>query len=137
MFDSAFFKIKSCTALWAKIFVVLGLLSSPGLAVPGQIFAHERFQDAIYLKNEDFRFGTYIIDKPGIYRLAEDIRFNPNSPASLTRALSNGDIPPAAAAALELPDPVDAYHAGFPYGQNGETGASETNMRPGSHRRGR
>ncbi len=66
------------------------------------------------LDNDDFKYGTYIIDKPGVYRLAEDISFNPNSPATLTEAVNTGLIPPPLAAQLELPNPVDAYHAGFP-----------------------
>ena len=45
------------------------------------------------LYQSDFVHGTYIIDEPGIYRLAEDISFNPNSTALLE---------------------TDAYHAGFP-----------------------
>jgi len=45
------------------------------------------------LYQSDFVSGTYIIDAPGIYRLAEDISFNPNSTALLG---------------------TDAYYAGFP-----------------------
>ena len=45
------------------------------------------------LYQSDFVHGTYIIDEPGIYRLAEDISFNPNSMDLLG---------------------TDAYHAGFP-----------------------
>ena len=45
------------------------------------------------LYQSDFITGPYIIDEPGIYRLAEDISFNPNSTALLG---------------------TDAYHAGFP-----------------------
>nr|WP_320016610.1 hypothetical protein [uncultured Desulfobacter sp.] len=45
------------------------------------------------LYQSDFMHGTYIIDKPGVYQLAEDISFNPNSTALLG---------------------TDAYHAGFP-----------------------
>jgi hypothetical protein len=33
----------------------------------------------ISLSNNDFINGSYIIDKPGIYKLTEDIVFNPNS----------------------------------------------------------
>lgn len=36
-----------------------------------------------YLYQSDFEDGTYIIRKPGIYRLAEDISFNPHPPGSL------------------------------------------------------
>ncbi len=49
--------------------------------------------DVVELYQDDFTYGTYIIDQPGRYRLAEDISFNPNSTATLG---------------------VDAYHAGFP-----------------------
>ena len=35
--------------------------------------------DPIYLTNEDFKNGSYIIDKSGYYKLSEDIVFNPNS----------------------------------------------------------
>lgn len=68
----------------------------------------------VVLTSEDFRYGTYIIDVPGTYRLAEDISFNPNSPETLTADVSDGSIPGWLADALELPSPVDAYHAGFP-----------------------
>ncbi|MGD8363724.1 MAG: hypothetical protein PVI36_02335 [Desulfobacterales bacterium] len=50
-------------------------------------------ETVIDLYQSDFVYGTYIIDEPGIYRLAEDISFNPNSTALLG---------------------TDAYHAGFP-----------------------
>ena len=49
-----------------------------------------------YLYQKDFEEGTYLINKPGEYKLAEDISFNPNS----TRALK-----------------TDAYHAGLPLKQ--------------------
>ena len=68
----------------------------------------------IWLSADDFTYGTYIIDQPGTYRLAEDISFNPNSPATLTEAVSNGSIPADVAAQLGLAAPVDAYHAGMP-----------------------
>jgi len=38
----------------------------------------ERKYKVTYLKNSDFKHGSYIIDKPGIYVLKEDIVFNPN-----------------------------------------------------------
>ena len=71
-------------------------------------------QDVVWLTQDDFTYGTYIIDQPGTYRLAEDIRFNPNSPATLTRAIENGTIPAEVAAQLGLTAPVDAYRAGMP-----------------------
>ncbi len=70
-------------------------------------------EPAINIDGDDFKYGTYIIDKPGTYRLTEDISFNPNSPATLTEAA--GD--PATswmAGVLGWPSPVDAYHAGMP-----------------------
>ncbi|HSF85559.1 MAG TPA: hypothetical protein VLG28_07895 [Acidimicrobiia bacterium] len=66
------------------------------------------------LTNDDFTYGTYIIDKPGVYRLGEDISFNPNSPATLTAAVASGEIPYWFAQALQWPMPVDAFNAGFP-----------------------
>lgn len=75
---------------------------------------NERKKYITYLTNEDFKYGTYIIDKPGIYKLAEDISFNPNSPQTLTEAVEQKLIPPDIAELLELPKPVDAFHAGFP-----------------------
>jgi hypothetical protein len=62
----------------------------------------------------DFVHGTYIIDKPGVYRLTEDISFNPNSPAILDASIEDGAIPPDVASVLGLTKPVDAYHAGMP-----------------------
>ncbi len=66
------------------------------------------------LTNADFTYGTYIIDKPGHYRLGEDISFNPNSPATLTAAVENGDIEGWVPQALQWPMPVDAFNAGMP-----------------------
>ena len=66
------------------------------------------------LSNADFAYGTYIVDKPGTYRLTEDISFNPNSPAQLTADVANGTIPGWVAGALGWPSPVDAYHSGLP-----------------------
>lgn len=47
----------------------------------------------VYLYQSDFEQGSYLIESPGTYRLAEDISFNPNSAAQLG---------------------TDAYHASFP-----------------------
>ena len=52
--------------------------------------------EVTYLSGDDFTYGTYIIDKPGVYRLAEDISFDPNSPDTLSLAIENGVIPAAA-----------------------------------------
>ena len=66
------------------------------------------------LTNDDFKYGTYIIDKPGVYKLGEDISFNPNSPETLTEAITSGLIPAPIASQLGLSAPVDAYSAGSP-----------------------
>lgn len=42
-----------------------------------------------YLSNDDFRQGTLILDTPGIYRLVEDITFEPNPPTSTQDAYSS------------------------------------------------
>lgn len=49
-------------------------------------------EEITYLKQKDFDLGTYLITKPGYYKLAENISFNPNSPKNLK---------------------TDAYDAGF------------------------
>lgn len=60
------------------------------------------------LHQEDFAHGTYIIDRPGVYKLGENISFNPNSQAKLNELC---ELAPA-----ELPHgfrcPADAYHSG-------------------------
>lgn len=38
-----------------------------------------------WLTNENFASGTYVIKEPGVYKLKEDIIFNPNSVASLNK----------------------------------------------------
>ena len=70
--------------------------------------------DVTVLTADDFRYGTYIIDEPGVYRLGEDISFNPNSPATLTAAVADGSIPPWLPAALGWSSPVTAYHSSMP-----------------------
>ncbi|MFK7885287.1 MAG: hypothetical protein AB8G16_00350 [Gammaproteobacteria bacterium] len=64
----------------------------------------------IWLTQEHFRHGTYLIDQPGLYRLAHDISFNPNSRATL-QALCNDD-PTALPHDFECP--ADAYQSGMP-----------------------
>lgn len=76
--------------------------------------AAERHRDWVELTQKNFRFGTYVIDRPGRYRLAEDISFNPNAAPALTSAIEHGHLPASIAAQLGLPMPVDAYHAGHP-----------------------
>jgi len=104
------------TEIWtdgARIGVVLAMIAALLMMVPVGARAGSN-AGAVTLTNDDFRYGTYIIDEPGTYRLGEDISFNPNSPETLTAAVDDGSIPEWLADALELSFPVDAYHAGFP-----------------------
>lgn len=66
------------------------------------------------LRQSDFTYGTYIIDRPGTYRLTEDISFNPNSTQALTEAIADGTLTSNVIAALDLPTQVDAYYSGAP-----------------------
>ena len=108
----------SATALHAKIPATLRiatlLLAFASILSPAASAALDRTTTELY--QDDFRYGTYIIDRPGRYRLAEDISFNPNSPATLAEAIDEGIIPAPVAASLGLPQSgqVDAYRAGFP-----------------------
>ena len=97
----------SLTTLGVAVAALVGLSA---MAAPTSGASDE----VTYLSGDDFTYGTYIIDRPGTYRLAEDISFNPNSPDTLTAAISNGQIPDEVARTLGLPFPVDAYHAGLP-----------------------
>lgn len=87
--------------------VLLSAAAAPAPAVGSDSAVTELFA-------EDFTYGTYIIDRPGSYRLMEDISFDPNSPETLTSAVDSGAIGEELARRLELPNPVDAYHAGMP-----------------------
>ncbi len=107
------------------LFIVWGILLLAIFGPGSESLADRKNSKATFLTQKDFRFGTYIIDKPGIYRLKEDISFNPNSPDTLTQALRDGTIPPDIAAELGLPNPVDAYHAGFPLFTQFAYGAAE------------
>lgn len=60
-----------------KVFCLAMLMGA--LFASSAIFA----KDKIFLHQSDFDSGTYIIDKPGVYVLAEDISFNPNHAAML------------------------------------------------------
>lgn len=110
-----------------RLSVVVATVTAMLSAIPAGAMAQEpptfptdqaqlasRAANVVTLTAEDFLYGTYIIDEPGTYRLGEDISFNPNSPATLTADVDDGTIPPWLAEALNLPSPVDAYHAGFP-----------------------
>ncbi len=94
-----------------RLVVALTLLAGTVTALPATPAAAA---GATVLTAEEFAYGTYVIDEPGVYRLGEDITFNPNSPARLTADAADGTIPSWLASALDLPTPVDAYHAGFP-----------------------
>ncbi len=83
------------------------------IVIPGPEASATR-EDVVWLTQSDFTYGTYIIDQPGTYKLKEDISFNPNSPATLSKAVATGVIPAELAAALGLANPVDAYHSGMP-----------------------
>jgi len=83
------------------------------LAMP-QADADAAESGVVWLTAADFKYGTYIIDQPGTYKLQENISFNPNSPATLTQAVADGTIPAETVPLLGLPTPVDAYHAGMP-----------------------
>ncbi len=107
-------------AAFAALVLLIGLLAIP---VPE---ADARASGVIVLTQDDFKYGTYIIDQPGTYQLGEDISFNPNSPATLTAALEDGSIPPDVAAALGLTAPVDAYHSGMPLATQFNYGPAQT-----------
>ncbi len=79
---------------YIKIVLIIAVVFSILLAFASQSGARgSKNQIVTDLYQSDFEEGTYIIDTPGVYRLAEDISFNPNSPAMLG---------------------TDAYGAGFP-----------------------
>ena len=62
------------------------------------------------LSNADFKMGTYVIDTPGLYRLSEDIVFNPNNLAFLNSTEDSDAITLRSANGLSLP--VTAYNTG-------------------------
>jgi len=96
-----------------RLGIVVAMVASTLMVIPTVAMAGNG-SGTVTLTNDDFRYGTYIIDEPGTYRLGEDISFNPNSPDILTRAVDEGTIPGDLAVQLGLGSPVDAYHAGFP-----------------------
>ncbi|NOU51026.1 hypothetical protein HG263_10825 [Pseudoalteromonas sp. JBTF-M23] len=65
----------------------------------------------VYLSNEDFKYGTYLINEPGTYVLSEDITFNPNSIEALSDYATKH---PNQARILNLNLPISAYQSGFP-----------------------
>lgn len=68
----------------------------------------QRDTDIVDLVQSDFDSGTYIISRPGRYRLAEDISFNPNSAAALGVDAYSAGMPLAG-----QPYDADAYRLGF------------------------
>lgn len=100
---------------WRLLLVLLTVLAGGIATIAGPADAtHGSSAGVVMFTNDDFRHGTFIIDQPGNYRLAEDISFNPNSPSTLTADVADGTIPDWLVNALGLPTPVDAYHSGFP-----------------------
>ena len=104
-------QVLSATRSWTVVLLVAMALIG---AMLGMVPAAGAQDDVTMLSQEDFRFGTYIIDQPGTYVLAEDISFNPNSPQALTEAIDDESLAQEVAAMLGMPNPVDAYHAGMP-----------------------
>jgi hypothetical protein len=96
-----------------RLGIVAAMIASMLTVIPAGAMAGTNV-GTVTLTNEDFRYGTYIIDEPGTYRLGEDISFNPNSPDTLSAAVDDGSIPVGIASQIGLVSPVDAYHAGFP-----------------------
>ncbi|MEN8239908.1 MAG: hypothetical protein ABFR53_12005, partial [Actinomycetota bacterium] len=96
-----------------RLSVAVAVVASMLMVIPTGAIAGNNAGTMI-LNNDDFRYGTFVIDEPGTYRLGEDISFNPNSPDTLTAAVDDGTIPAEIADLLGLASPVDAYHAGFP-----------------------
>jgi len=92
------------------LMLLLPLGVGAAVAVPGDAVAGPPASGAIVLTKDDFRFGTYIIDRPGTYRLGEDVSFNPNSIDTLRSVVDSGVDPPV----LGLEEPIDAYQTGFP-----------------------
>lgn len=65
-----------------------------------------------WLTNKDFANGTYLIDKPGIYKLAENITFNPRNPRQLKRDAYHSSFPERSQ--FKPKGPYDrAFHLGF------------------------
>ena len=92
--------------------IVSALLFS--LLLPGVVMA----QDAAVtlLTQADFESGTYKISEPGIYRLAEDISFNPH---------------PVGSPGEDGVTPLDAYNAGLPF--RSQLGMGESQFAPAAY----
>ena len=95
----------------AAAFVACSAVTAPFTATDATARPVSRWID---ITQDDFTHGTLIINKPGRYRLVEDISFNPNSPATLNAAIAGGSLPADTAEQLGLAVPVDAFSAGNP-----------------------
>ena len=106
--------VQGSRARTIAVAIIAALVVFGILAVPTSDVEAAAGNDVVPLWADDFKYGTYIIDQPGTYRLMENISFNPNSPATLDAALASGEIPANVADMLDLSVPVDAYRAGMP-----------------------
>lgn len=91
-------------------------------------------QAATQIYQSDFTWGTYIIDQPGHYQLAEDISFAPNAVGALTNAVADGTIPFAIAQQLGLATPpamVTAAASGAPLATQFRHSPSNASFTPG------
>ena len=78
------------------------------------IVQSESNADIIWLSNSDFKYGTYIINRPGTYKLTENIVFNPNSVETLNNLIISGEYSAEIFQQQNISYPVEAYEAGFP-----------------------
>lgn len=123
--------VKECFTILLLLFGFC--LSGPAFATdvdnefaPDAEEAEESEEHIVTLTNDDFKFGSYIIDKPGTYILGEDIVFNPNSVETLN------SLPQVTKDILSsqggVSFPVDAYQAGVPLPTQYAHGAPATCM---------
>jgi hypothetical protein len=102
----SFFHIKILLIIMVLFLILLASASQSGARGARNQIATELFQS-------DFEKGTYIIDTPGVYRLAEDISFNPNSAAMLGRDAYGAGFPLPEQFAPSGPYDPKAYGIGF------------------------